>query len=521
MQTTVNGQIDKKVRCAIYTRKSTEDGLEQEYNTLDAQWDACENYIKSQTSRGWETIQTHYDDGGFTGANTERPAFNRLITDVKAGLVDTVVVYKVDRLSRSLADFAKMMELFDKHKVAFVSVTQYFDTSSSIGRMTLNILITFAQFEREMISERIRDKIARSRQKGKYMGGQPILGYNVVEKKLIINENEKYQVQKIYDFYINNKSISEIADMINNWGWTTKQWKTKRGHLAGGKPFNKQVLYTILKNPLYIGKIRHHDKIYDGEHEGIISQGIFDNVQSLLKKNKVNQTNTNRKRIDSMLRGILFCDSCGSRMAKSYTSKPNKKYTYYTCLNVLKNGRDKCINKSVPSGKLDEFVVCHIKEIASNPEFLNGFIEEFSKQKQVDLKNIKNELKTLTVNLASYHLERDRMALDNNINHIEALTRTNEHIEKVSSRINFLETKRNILNNTNLNAGEVTVTLNKFFPIWDTLSLSEQNRILDKLFDRILWDGKSENLDFHYSPIGIKLLEKQTTEKHDDHITVS
>lgn len=206
-------------------------------------------------------------------------------------------------------------------------------------------------------------------------------------------------------------------------------------------------------------------------------------------------------------------------MAKSYTSKPNKKYTYYTCLNVIKNGRNKCSNKSVPATKLDEFVVSHIKEIVSNPELLNGFIEEFSKQKDVDLQEIKNELKSLTVKLASYQLERDRMALDNNMNHIEAITRTNEQLEKVSNRIKYLETKRNILNNTNLNAGEVTVTLNKFFPIWDTLTLNEQNRILDKLFEQILWDGKSENLDFHYSPLGIKLLENKQDIKHD-HITV-
>ena len=520
MQATVNGQIETQVRCAIYTRKSTEDGLEQEYNTLDAQWDSCENYIKSQASRGWEVIPTHYDDGGFTGANTERPSFNRLITDVKAGLIDTVVVYKVDRLSRSLADFANMMELFNKHGVSFVSVTQYFDTSSSIGRMTLNILITFAQFEREMISERIRDKIASSRQKGKYMGGQPILGYDVIDKKLVINENEKYQIQKIYNFYLNNRSISEIVDTINNWGWTTKQWKTKRGHLSGGKPFNKQVLYTILKNPLYIGKIRHHDKIYDGEHEGIITEELFDKVQELLKKNRVNHTNTNRKRIDSMLRGILFCSSCGSKMIKTYTKKDNKKYTYYTCLNAIKNGKKKCVNKSVPSAKLDEFVINHIREITVNPEFLSSFMEAFSKQKELDLVNIKTELKTLTVKLASYQIERDRMALDNNLTHIEALTRTSEQLEKVTNRIKYLETKRNILMNTDLNAGDITVSLNKFFPIWDTLTLIEQNRILDKLFDQILWDGNSENLDFHYSPLGIKLLENQKIDNHDP-ITVS
>lgn len=468
----------------------------------------------------FETIPTHYDDGGFTGANTDRPAFNRLITDVKAGLIDTVVVYKVDRLSRSLADFANIMELFDKHGVSFVSVTQYFDTSSSIGRMTLNILITFAQFEREMISERIRDKIASSRQKGKYMGGQPVLGYDVIDKKLIVNENEKYQVQKIYDFYLNNSSLSKIMDTINDWGWTTKQWKTKRGRLAGGKPFNKQVLYTILKNPLYIGEIRHNDKIYDGEHEAIISQDIYDKVQSLLKKNNINQSNTNRKQMDSMLRGVLFCSSCGSRMAKTYTTKGAKKYTYYTCLNAIKNGRDKCSNKSVPSVKLDEFVVNHIKDLATNPEFFSRFIEAFSKQKHTEIENIKSELKGLTVKLASYQIERDRMALDNKLPDIDALDRTRGQLENVSERIQFLEKKKNILLNTNVNAGEITVTLNKFFPVWDTLSLNEKNRIMDKLFDQILWDGNSESLDFHYNTLGLKLLQNQKVEEYD-HNTVS
>ncbi|MBL7046503.1 MAG: recombinase family protein [Candidatus Marinimicrobia bacterium] len=515
MKALINGQTKTQVRCAIYTRKSTEEGLEQEYNTLDAQWDACESYILSQKSRGWETIPTHYDDGGFTGANIERPAFNRLLTDIKAGFISTVVVYKVDRLSRSLADFASMMKIFEKFNVSFVSVTQYFDTSSSIGRMTLNILITFAQFEREMISERIRDKIARSRQKGKYMGGQPILGYDVVDKKLIINENEKYQIQKIYDFYLNNRSIRKIVDMVNDWGWTTKQWKTKRGHLAGGKPFNPQVLYTILKNPTYVGKIRHHDKVYDGEHEGIISQDIFSKVQSLLKNNSVAQTNTNRRRINSMLRGILFCGSCGSKMAKSYTYKPTKKYAYYMCLNVIKNGRNKCGNPSVPSVKLDEFVVNHIKEITVNPEFLASFIEEFSMQKQTEIENIKNELKTLTVKLASYHLERDRMALENRLTEIEALNNTKEQIEKVTERIHYLEKKKNILTSSRLNAGDITVTLNKFFPIWDTITINEQNRIMDKLFKEIFWDGKTEKLDFHYSPLGLKLLQNQKANEHD------
>ncbi len=509
MDTLINGKIQNQIRCAIYTRKSTEDGLEQEYNTLDAQRDSCEAYIQSQKSRGWEIIPTKYDDGGFTGANIDRPAYHRLIADVKANLVDMVVVYKVDRLSRSLGDFANIMELFDKHQVGFVSVTQYFDTSSSIGRMTLNILITFAQFEREMISERIKDKIARSRQKGKYMGGQPVLGYDVIDKKLVINKDERYQVEQIFEYYQNGRSINEIVDIINNYGWTTKQWTTKKGKLTGGRAFNKQLLYTILKNPLYIGKIRYHDKIFDGEHEAIISNQQFEEVQALLKQNRTNHKNTDHSRVESMLRGILYCSSCGSKMIRTYTKKKNKKYTYYTCLNVVKNGRNKCGNKSVPANKMDEFIVKHITKIASDPEFLRRFIEEYAKQRITEIENITTEIKGLTLKLASFQIERDRLEQENNHFNSDALTTTQEHIGRVTSRMEYLQSKKTVLESSDLNAGDITVILNKFFPIWDKLTSDEQNRILDKLFDEIFWDGDSESLDFHYSPLGIQLLQNQ------------
>ena len=502
MDALINGE--KQIRCAIYTRKSTEEGLEQEYNTLDAQRDSCEAYIQSQISRGWKILPTHYDDGGFTGANTERPAYNRLIADIKANLVDMVVVYKVDRLSRSLGDFANIMVLFEKHQVGFVSVTQYFDTSSSIGRMTLNILITFAQFEREMISERIRDKISRSRQKGKYMGGQPVLGYNVIDKKLIINKDEKYQIQQIFDFYLNGKSISSIVKTINEYGWTTKQWKTKRGKLSGGKIFNKQILYTILKNPIYIGKVRYHGQEFEGEHDGIISEEVFNNVQILLKNNRINQKNTDHTRIPSMLRGVLYCSSCGSRMVISYTKKKNKKYIYYTCLNAIKNGRSVCKNKSIPSHKMDKFVVQHIQKITTNPTFLTQFIDEYEKQRDVEIENISTEINGFTLKLASYQIERDRLLqVGDQLNANEIM----EHIRKSSHRLEFLQSKKIALESSNLNAGDITVILNKFFPIWDQLKIDEQNAVLDKLFEQIFWDSDAESIDFNFSPMGIQLLQ--------------
>jgi len=512
METLINGQLHQRIGCAIYTRKSTEEGLEQEYNTLDAQRDACESYIQSQVSRGWEILSAQYDDGGFTGANTERPAFNRLVEDIKAGLIHTVVVYKVDRLSRSLGDFATIMKLFETYGVSFVSVTQYFDTSSSLGRMTLNILITFAQFEREMITERIRDKISRSRKKGKFMGGQPVLGYDVINQKLVINDAEKYQVEKIFNFYLNNRSVPGIVDTLNAWGWTTKHWQTKAGVEKGGKVYTRQLVYMLLKNPLYMGKVRHHDSLYDGEHQPIITEKQFEKVQTRLKENRRTAENSPQKRMESLLRGVLFCTACGSRMIKTHTTRRARKYAYYTCLNIHKNGRKACRNKSVPAVKLDEFVIQHMRAITTNPKFLAAFMKKFTSQKQTDLREIEQELTVLQATLASWEIKPDG---DSKSGFESMSDSSKSQGEKARERIHYLKQKRLILSNDDLNAGDITVILNQFFPVWDTLTLNEQNNIMDRLFEQILWDGRGEKLDFHYSPVGITLLHNQPMTAYD------
>ena len=270
--------MDKKkvIRCAVYTRKSTEEGLEQQYNTLDAQRDAGESYIQSQRHEGWEVLSTRYDDGGFTGGNMDRPALKRLIEDIKAKKIDVVVVYKIDRLSRSLADFAQMVQIFDAHDVSFVSVTQHFNTKDSMGRLTLNILFSFAQFEREVIGERIRDKFAASKQKGIFMGGALPLGYNSVDRKLVVVREEAALVEHIFKRYVQIKSIGQIIKELDLKGYRTKMYESGTGNLRGGRKFNRQYIYRILNNPLYLGQIVHKDKIYPGQHDAIISQALWD-----------------------------------------------------------------------------------------------------------------------------------------------------------------------------------------------------------------------------------------------------
>jgi DNA invertase Pin-like site-specific DNA recombinase len=305
-------------RCAIYTRKSSEEGLDQAFNSLDAQREACEAYIKSQQHEGWIGSKEHYDDGGFSGGNLKRPALSDLIEKIKLKLIDIIVVYKVDRLSRSLADFAKLVELFDEHEVSFVSVTQQFNTSSSMGRLTLNVLLSFAQFEREVTGERIRDKIAASKKKGMWMGGNIPLGYQTKDRKLIIDKKNTKLVQHIFNQYITYQSVRLLKQHLDE-----KNIRSRQGNL-----FSPGMLYKLLQNPHYIGKIRHKEKTYEGEHTPIIDLNIWKQAQSILHLNRNNHQTRKYAKSKSPLAGILF-DDRGNYMSPSHTNKNNKRHRYY------------------------------------------------------------------------------------------------------------------------------------------------------------------------------------------------
>ena len=317
-----------QIRCAVYTRKSSENGLEQEFNSLDAQRESSEAYIKSQQHEGWVLIKDQYNDGGFSGGNTERPGLKALLEDIADGKINVVVVYKVDRLTRSLSDFAKLVELFDDHGVSFVSVTQQFNTTSSMGRLTLNVLLSFAQFEREVTGERIRDKVEASRKKGMWMGGHPPLGYDIIERKLVINESEAKTLRHIFQCYLELKSVSAIKRELDEGGSRSKQWTSSSNVTYGGKPFKRGALYYILKNRLYIGDAVHKGNAYPGEHERIIEQGVWDQVQALLTENSIHHEKGLNHREPSLLRGLLF-DDRGNHMSPSHANKKGKRYRYY------------------------------------------------------------------------------------------------------------------------------------------------------------------------------------------------
>jgi len=323
----------KSRRCAIYTRKSSEEGLEQTFNSLDAQREACGSYIKSQQHEGWIASSTLYDDGGFSGGNTKRPGLKQLLDDIKADKIDVIVVYKVDRLSRSLVDFVHLIELFDEHQVSFVSVTQQFNTSSSMGRLTLNVLLSFAQFEREVTGERIRDKIAASKQKGMWMSGVVPLGYDVIDKIMVVNEEEATRVRHIYSRYIALGCVRRLKEELDAEGYIGKV-REHTGVHAGGRPISRGALYGLLKNSLYIGKVNHQGKLYEGQHAAILEISLWKKVQDRLHENKNNHHTRKSIKDPSLLAGLLFDDN-GNPMSPTHTKKHNRRYRYYINQTVL------------------------------------------------------------------------------------------------------------------------------------------------------------------------------------------
>jgi site-specific DNA recombinase len=368
----------RKVCCAVYTRKSTEEGLEQNFNSLDAQRDACDNYIASQKSEGWLMLGDRYDDGGFSGGNLERPGLKRLLEDVRRGLIDTIVVYKIDRLSRSLADFAKLVELFDQHKVTFVSVTQAFNTTTSMGRLTLNILLSFAQFERELSGERVRDKISASRQRGIWMGGMPPLGYDVLERKLIANPAEAPLVNEMFSRFAAVPSMATLVRDLRARGVTSKSWTTSKGIERKGKLIDKGFVYKIFNNPVYIGIAAYKGKHYPGEHEGIVSQEIWGRVQEHLQNGDRRQKGPLADRASkapSLLRGLLFSDQ-NRAFTPGYTQRGAKFYRYYINTDAIKLGKTGCEIQRLPAGEIETVVVEKLRHVLRSPEVLAHAVRE-------------------------------------------------------------------------------------------------------------------------------------------------
>ncbi len=361
----------KEVRCAIYTRKSTEEGLDKEFNTLEAQREAGENYVLSQKHQGWKIIPEHYDDGGFSGGNMNRPALERLLEDINAGKVDMIVVYKIDRLTRSLTDFSKMIEILEKNNCSFVSVTQNFNTADSMGRLMLNILLSFAQFEREVSGERIRDKVAASKKKGMWMGGAVPTGYVAINKKLKIKPEEGEMIRFMFESYLKHKSITAVCKLVKD---------------NYGIEYRREMIKRLLKNPVYLGKVKHKNELYDGQHPAIIDQETFDKVAEIRSSKDVAKRSCLYKKNEvGILRGILTCGCCHTRMTPTVSMGHGRRRYYYTSTKAKYYGYHTCHNGSVAVAILDEAIIQIITPMLKDAHILNGLIKQIAPDKTKEL----------------------------------------------------------------------------------------------------------------------------------------
>jgi len=359
-----------RIRCAVYTRKSSEEGLEQSFNSLHAQREACESYILSQRHEGWQLIPTEYDDGGFSGGTMERPALKKLMADIAAKRIDTVVVYKVDRLTRSLMDFARIVEQFDKQGISFVSVTQQFNTTTSMGRLTLNVLLSFAQFEREVTGERIRDKIAASKRKGMWMGGVVPIGYDLQDRHLLLHPQDAEQVRNIYRLYIEAGSVYKLQQVLEQKGIRSKKRVSRTGRASGGLPISRGALYELLQNRIYLGEITHKGISYPGKQPAIIDQKLWDQVQAQLKANLQAPMRLRRATEQSLLVGLLYDDK-GNRFTPSHTNKKGQRYRYYVSQEIIKNpGKRTAGPVRVPAQEIEDLVVSQLTSLLQSPQKL-------------------------------------------------------------------------------------------------------------------------------------------------------
>ena len=452
LQAVPGRQDATQTRCAIYTRKSTDEGLDQDFNSLDAQRLAGENFIRSQASEGWAILPDRYDDGGFTGANMERPGLKRLLADVEADKVNTVVVYKLDRLSRSMRDFFRIFEVFENHGVAFVSVTQAFNTTTPVGRMTMNILLSFSQFEREQTAERTRDKVWAARRLGKFTGGSLPLGYDRHPDggRLVVNPAEAKQVRAIFELFLEKRSMVETIQEMARRGWRLKQWISKTGRTVGGGEFDVHSLRRLLTNAIYLGKMPFQGEAYDAEHEAILDRELWDRVWTMIGDGATTGTRRRSTRPPKApLAGLLRCAACDAAMTPTYSQKAGRRWRYYLCWKAHRRGRSTCPSPTLPAHQIERFVVDRIRAIGTDPELVAATLEEARRLAGPD----------------------DRVQ-----------------------------------------AADLRKALAEFDAVWAAMTTREQAEVAATLIERIDYDGRTKHINVVFRPEGVRMLAVQEDE---------
>jgi len=493
--------IQPAVRCAIYTRKSTDEGLDRDFNSLDAQRQAAESFIESQRGEGWQALPDQYDDGGFSGATTDRPALKQLLADAEAGKVDCVVIYKLDRLSRNVRDYLNLLALLETHGVDFVSVTQQFNTTTPVGRMTLRMLLSFAEFERDIIAERTRDKMQAARRRGKWTGGRPILGYDTAPEggRLVVNRDESAQVVAIFEMYDVNPSQTTVVRELRRRGWTQKKWTTKTGNTCGGSQWTRSSLRTLLSNPLYAGRQRLGDETFKGDHDRIVPKKLWDRVQQLLEGKPRRRSSPNGS--GYLLRGLLRCAACDSAMTPHGTTRKGRAYRYYTCSRSQKSGDGTCPKPSVQADRVEQFVVDQIRRIGADPNLQNETFRQAVAQVKAQRRGMRAEAKRIERDLVTVRSDVGRL--------VDTLSRTNGpaadavaiDLEKTQERVTTLESRQGevreeiaVLKAQEIDRNDLTQALGEFDPIWNALLNPERERVMKLLIDRIGYHGGTKQM---------------------------
>jgi len=510
----------RTIRCAIYCRVSTDEQAALEYNSLLAQEEICKAYLGMRSRdpaahENWEHAQT-YVDSGLSGGTLERPSLKQLLADAEAGLLDVLLIYKIDRLSRSINQFYRIWEVLERRGVDLVSATQDLNTSTSQGKLMLNMLLSFGQYERELVGERTRDKIAASRRRGRWTGGTPILGYDISDGRLVMNEGEASRVREIYRLYLENPSLTRVVEELNLRGWTTKCWTRKDGGDRDGRAFDKPALHRMLVNPLYAGKVRSNGSLHAGEHRAIVDEPTWNRAGAHLRHNGATGGKAVRNKHGALLRGLLFCGACGCAMTHSFTRKGNVLYRYYVCVNRLKKGAHACPDGKIAAHEAERQVVERIRAIGKDPAVVAEVARHVKSQldeRRVVLeaeqrqlgKDLKRERASLRRLAAGHARNGDASSITARLGALQG------RIETVERRLVTVAQNLDSAKQRSIDERQVAAALAVFDSVWNALIPSEQARILGLLTERIAYDGRTQTLELALRPDAIgRLHELQT-----------
>ena len=504
------------VRCAIYTRKSTDENLDNDFNSLDAQRESGEMYIRSQASEGWLALPDRYDDGAYSGATIERPALQRLLADVEAGRIDTIVVYKIDRFSRSLLDFTKLIERLEAHHVSLVSVTQQFNTTTSMGRLTLNILLSFAQFERELSAERIRDKLGAAKRRGKYVGGVPPIGYDADHeaRRLIVNDQEAVLVRMIFRRYLQLGSVVALVNELNGQGHHTKAWTTREGRVRAGVNWRTGHIYKLLNNPLYVGRVRYRDQTYPGEHEAIVERSLWEEVQASLHTNRRVPVDPAPGSSPALLLGMVTCGHCHAGMTTTSTKRHDRTYRYYVCQHAKNAGYGACPVKTVGAGAVEDAVMAQLRKVFRAPEVIGETLRLVEARAADERGRLEREKTGLEEELGVVRASASRLLqsqFDSGRGFLQGeLARLDGERERLESSLGAV-TRELEGASSPVTARSIADALAALDPIWDNLFPGEQQRLVRLLVDGVV--VHADHLEVTLRPGGLVSLVAEVSKE--------